>query len=426
MKRIVKFIDSIFVFGFNIAMGLNIVESVIVSFLVFIGIYTFRVYDIENMESMNETFIRVFAGNVISFVGITISAIVFDYNLAKIYLFNLLFSLVLIPFLHKIEYYLYRKHAPVNKYLVIGREKEIGEVLSQISESTKGKMKFVEYINPSPQRFTMLMDDHYSLSLEDERTFNKILVTDPKLEKEIKFEIDNYKLQGVPVEYLPHIAEKTLKKIPLDVLCKFENYYKVEFEKQIENSPSKRMLDIITSVFLLIIFSPFMGLIYLGVLLEDGFPVVFKQRRIGERGKPFTLMKFRSLKHVPINKDNPNEGLEERVLKIGKFSRKTRLDESLQFINVLKGDMSIVGSRPEMPEFHYKMVDNIPYYMYRLNYKPGITGWAQINYKHTTTLEDYKIKTEYDLYYVKNRNLLLDIQIMMKTVETMLGMRGAR
>jgi lipopolysaccharide/colanic/teichoic acid biosynthesis glycosyltransferase len=88
--------------------------------------------------------------------------------------------------------------------------------------------------------------------------------------------------------------------------------------------------------------------------------------------------------------------------------------------------MSIVGSRPEMEEFHKEMKEKIPYYSYRLDTNPGITGWAQINYKHTTTLEDYIKKTEYDLYYVKNRTLLLDIQIMLKTVETMFGMRGAR
>jgi lipopolysaccharide/colanic/teichoic acid biosynthesis glycosyltransferase len=111
---------------------------------------------------------------------------------------------------------------------------------------------------------------------------------------------------------------------------------------------------------------------------------------------------------------------------VGKITRKTRLDETLQFINVIKGDMSIVGPRPEMIDFHEDMKKQIPFYKNRLRTKPGITGWAQIHYKHTTTLEDYIKKTEYDLYYVKNKSTLLDIQIMLKTVETMFGMRGAR
>jgi lipopolysaccharide/colanic/teichoic acid biosynthesis glycosyltransferase len=205
-------------------------------------------------------------------------------------------------------------------------------------------------------------------------------------------------------------------------------------------------------------------------LIEDGLPIVFRQNRIGYKGKTFKLHKFRSLKNIAegisskcfrggdhesgeefrdasaegsnafnqqqttnnkqqesqSDSHTPNDGIEQRVLKIGKITRKTRLDETLQFWNVLNGTMSIVGSRPEMEEFHKEMKEKIPYYSYRLDTNPGITGWAQINYKHTTTLEDYIKKTEYDLYYVKNRTLLLDIQIMLKTVETMFGMRGAR
>jgi lipopolysaccharide/colanic/teichoic acid biosynthesis glycosyltransferase len=221
-------------------------------------------------------------------------------------------------------------------------------------------------------------------------------------------------------------------------------------------------------------------------LIEDGLPIVFRQNRIGYKGKTFKLHKFRSLKNIdeklsskyirggdhesgeelrnePVEGSKgfsqsakqpkgqnakgsgdlqpptsnfqqesqsdsytPNDDIEQRVLKIGKITRKTRLDETLQFWNVLNGTMSIVGSRPEMEEFHKEMKEKIPYYSYRLDTNPGITGWAQINYKHTTTLEDYIKKTEYDLYYVKNRTLLLDIQIMLKTVETMFGMRGAR
>jgi lipopolysaccharide/colanic/teichoic acid biosynthesis glycosyltransferase len=147
-----------------------------------------------------------------------------------------------------------------------------------------------------------------------------------------------------------------------------------------------------------------------------------------EGSKSFNQQQTTNNKQQESQSDShtPNDGIEQRVLKIGKITRKTRLDETLQFWNVLNGTMSIVGSRPEMEEFHKEMKEKIPYYAYRLDTNPGITGWAQINYKHTTTLEDYRKKTEYDLYYVKNRTLLLDIQIMLKTVETMFGMRGAR
>jgi len=153
---------------------------------------------------------------------------------------------------------------------------------------------------------------------------------------------------------------------------------------------------------------------------------VFRQERVGKNGKIFIINKFRSLRQAEINPNNPNKDIEKRVLKVGKVIRKFRLDELPQVFNIFKGEMSIVGPRPEMIEFHNLMSSQIPFYNYRLKVNPGITGWAQIHYKHTSTLEDYIKKTEYDLYYVKNRTIFLDIQIMLKTLETMIGMRGAR
>ena len=169
-----------------------------------------------------------------------------------------------------------------------------------------------------------------------------------------------------------------------------------------------------------------MFIIGLCILIEDGKPIVFKQKRVGKNGQIFIMNKFRSLRQAEINPNNPNEDIEKRVLKTGRVIRKFRIDELPQVFNILKGEMSIVGPRPEMVEFHQLMSNQIPLYNYRLKLNPGITGWAQINYKHTSTLEDYIKKTEYDLYYIKNRSVFLDFQIMLKTLETMIGMRGAR
>jgi lipopolysaccharide/colanic/teichoic acid biosynthesis glycosyltransferase len=132
------------------------------------------------------------------------------------------------------------------------------------------------------------------------------------------------------------------------------------------------------------------------------------------------------LRNGKIDPANPNRAIEERPLKVGKVIRKLRIDESPQFLNVLKGDMSVVGPRPEMVEFHNMMKEQIPFYNMRLLVKPGITGWAQLNYKHTTTLEDYRKKTEYDLWYVKNRNIFLDLRIILQTLEAVLWRRGAK
>lgn len=444
MKRLVKILDFILFFIFNLIIGLNPLTSLIISSIFLIGIYAFRTYDTETMNSLNETIIRVIAGNFVSIIGITLFHSILGYSISKVFLYNFIFNIILIPTIHKIEYMIYIKKAPEKRYLVIGRKNEIGHILDEISKKTHGKYKFVKYINPSAEKLNSIVSQNYDIDpgtlYKKKAKMNKkyrmkndkkvdfcyIVVTDLKLEQEVMEQIDYYKQMGIHVEYLPELAEKTLKRVPIEVIERFDMYYKIEFEKSYDNSPAKRLLDYVVSIIALTLFSPFMLIIFLGVLLEDGFPIVFKQKRMGLYSNPFTLFKFRSLKEVPIDKNNPNNGIENRVLKIGKFSRKSRLDESLQFINVLKGDMSIVGSRPEMEEFHDQMIDKINFYKYRLKLKPGITGWAQINYKHTSTLEDYKIKTEYDLYYIKNRNIIFDLQIMLKTIETMLGMRGAR
>jgi len=312
---------------------------------------------------------------------------------------------------------------PVKNYLVIEKKEEIGHIMQEISEKTLNKIRFTQYINPNP----ITLDE--IIKQNDQQTSSQIIhgivITDPELEKTVKPQIQNYKEEGMEIEYLPNMAEKYLKRIPIEVAQKFKEYYEVIFNN-IQSSPAQQIIDKFFGSLLLIIFSPIMLIISIATLIEDGRPVIYKQKRIGKNEKIFTINKFRSLKEAQINEYNPNEDIEKRVLKTGKVIRKLRLDELPQFWNIIKGDMSIVGPRPEMIEFHNLMSSQIPFYNYRLKLNPGITGWAQIHYKHTSTLEDYIKKTEYDLYYIKNRNIFLDLQIMLKTLETMLGMRGAR
>jgi lipopolysaccharide/colanic/teichoic acid biosynthesis glycosyltransferase len=216
-----------------------------------------------------------------------------------------------------------------------------------------------------------------------------------------------------------------LKRIPLEVMQKFEEYYKVYFDN-IKESPAKRVMDIFFSLLGLIVYSPVILISAVWILIEDGPPVLFRQPRVGKNEKIFEMLKLRSLRVAQIDPTNPNKDIEQRVLKIGKFIRKTRIDESIQFWLILKGKMSLVGPRPEMIEYHEMMKPHIPYYTYRLLVKPGLTGWAQINYKHSSTLEEYKIKTEYDLYYVKNRSIFFDLRIILQTLERLVFKDGAR
>jgi len=164
------------------------------------------------------------------------------------------------------------------------------------------------------------------------------------------------------------------------------------------------------------------------VRLSSGGPALFRQQRIGQDGVPFTLYKFRSMYRdaeavsgaVWAKKDDP------RITPVGKWLRRLRLDELPQLFNVLKGDMSIVGPRPERPEFVAELEKRIPFYRQRHCVKPGITGWAQINHKYGDTIEDTIAKLEYDLYYIKNLAPALDALIMLRTAKVMLLIRGSQ
>jgi len=395
--------------------------SIVASLIIYLGLYSFRVYDKDTMKSYTESLIRTLLGTIIGFVGVLIIYFFLD-NFFNRHFFsaNLLFTIFLLPILHKVEYNIYEKYLPVRNYIVIGRKENVGHIMDEISQKAMNKMIFVQYINPSPVTLEKLVSEGKSAK-ENTAKIHGSVVADPQLEKEVKPQIERYKAEGLEIQYLPIVAEKYLKRIPIEVAQKFKEYYDVVFQN-VQSSPSQKILDGFASMILLILSSPFMLVIGLCILIEDGKPMVFRQERVGKNGKIFIINKFRSLRQAEINPNNPNEDIEKRVLKIGKVIRKFRLDELPQVFNILKGDMSIVGPRPEMVEFHQLVSNQIPFYNYRLKLNPGITGWAQINYKHTTTLEDYIKKTEYDLYYIKNRTIFLDFQIMLKTLETMIGM----
>jgi len=190
----------------------------------------------------------------------------------------------------------------------------------------------------------------------------------------------------------------------------------------------KRLFDIASSSVLLALASPIMLLTMLAIKLESEGPIIYRQERVGLGGKVFMCLKFRSMRT-----DAEKDGVavwakknDSRVTRVGAFIRKTRIDELPQILSVLKGEMSIVGPRPERPSFVNQLKQQIPYYDIRHSVKPGVTGWAQVRYSYGASLEDALHKHQYDLYYVKNNSLFLDLLILFETVSVVLFREGAQ
>jgi lipopolysaccharide/colanic/teichoic acid biosynthesis glycosyltransferase len=188
----------------------------------------------------------------------------------------------------------------------------------------------------------------------------------------------------------------------------------------------KRILDLIgglIGVGLLAIAFPLISLI---LFVDDGRPIFYSQTRSGRGGQPYKIFKFRTMRR-DAEADGQAQGAQEkdqRVTRFGLFLRKTHLDELPQFLNVLKGEMSLVGPRAERPELIEQYQKYVPFYRARLLVKPGITGWAQVNYGYAATIDETITKLEYDLYYIEHRSLLLDLVILLRTPSTMFGFRG--
>jgi exopolysaccharide biosynthesis polyprenyl glycosylphosphotransferase len=187
----------------------------------------------------------------------------------------------------------------------------------------------------------------------------------------------------------------------------------------------KRVFDIVASFILFILTLPLMLITSVLIKLTDGGPIFYKQIRTGEKGRDFSIIKFRSMR-VDAEKSGAQwaKKNDSRITLIGKFIRLTRIDELPQLINVFKGEMSFIGPRPERPEFNVDLEKEIPYYSLRHLVKPGITGWAQVMYPYGASKEDAKEKLEYDLYYIKNCSLLLDFAIILKTIRVILLGKG--
>lgn len=234
---------------------------------------------------------------------------------------------------------------------------------------------------------------------------------------------------GVELTTMPVVYEELLGRVPIFLLQ--SDWILRSFVDQrtvgVFYEGARRLIDILGGLVGTLIFFLFAPLVSLMIRLETGSPVIFTQSRLGKNGQKYTIIKFRTMTQAASEKFTPPRAAtahDARVTRVGKFLRKSHIDELPQFLNVLSGEMSLVGPRAEQSELVDLYQYKIPFYRARLLVKPGVTGWAQVNYGYASTVEETASKLEYDLYYIKHRNFLLDFVILLRTFSTVVGLKG--
>jgi sugar transferase (PEP-CTERM system associated) len=241
-------------------------------------------------------------------------------------------------------------------------------------------------------------------------------------------ELLDCKLAGVTVNDLSSFFERMRGQVRLDSLRASWLIYGDGFRQGIARTVVKRLFDVVAASVLLVVTAPVMLLAAIAIAMESGFPVIYRQERVGQGGRTFKVLKFRSMRLDAEADGKPRwaTNSDDRITRVGHFMRKTRIDELPQIFNVLHGDMSFVGPRPERPYFVDQLTDQIPFYAARHSVKPGITGWAQVRYSYGASVDDAVQKLQYDLYYVKNHTLFLDVLVLVQTVRVVITGDGAR
>ncbi len=331
---------------------------------------------------------------------------------------------------------IYATQGLMRRVLIVGAGKAGQTLLQAYRQITPSPFQLVGFIDDDPQKIGQeigglpVLGNSHELSeiIERHRISEIIVAITGEMKGELFQTLLDLQEQGIEITRMPTVYEELLGRVPVQhlesdwLIRSFVDEARVSSFYEL----SKRLLDIIGGLIGMALFLIMWPFVALAIYLESGRPILFAQARAGRGGKPFIMYKFRTM--VPNAEADGQPRLAEandpRVTRVGTFLRRTRLDEFPQFFNIFRGEMSLVGPRAERPELVVKFQQQIPFYRARLLVKPGLTGWAQINYGYASTVEETLVKLEYDLYYIKHRSLLMDLVILLRTVGTIFGLRG--
>jgi len=393
-------------------------------FLAFSGIYplwllsfyVFGLYDLNLAKNTPSFYWAILKATVLNGLLSTTLFYLFPYFLGVTPKTNLFLNLLFFGILFSLWRYLYNSFV---KSSTLGREIVI------IGKNPKS-LELAEKINSNPQlgyKIAAIIDPEKieELNLKTNPNICTIVTAVnldhyPELAKKLYQHLAYFNFESFPDFY-----EKISGKVPLSQIDEIWFLNNLKERERVIYEKIKRLSDILIGLIvgaITILIFPFIAL---AIKLDSPGPIFYKQVRAGRNGKNFSLIKFRSMeKEAEKNGAVWAEKNDPRITGIGKILRKSLIDELPQFINILKGEISSIGPRPERPEFIAQLEEEIPFYQNRHIVKPGLTGWAQVNFKYGNSKEDALEKLQYELYYIKNRSLFLDLKIILKTVNTLL------
>ncbi len=322
------------------------------------------------------------------------------------------------------------------RILIVGTGETARQVCRWIVENHAHEYAIVGFAAETDERMlevlamgSRIVTEYDALSTFSPGRVDRIIVAlDEKRGKLPVKELVRVRLRGLVIEEATSFFERTSGKISVEMLLPSWLIYSEGFKTSRLRRVTKRAGDIALSSLMLAVSLPVMALVALAIRLESPGPVLYRQRRMGLEGREFDVLKFRSMYQDAERESGPTWATEDdpRITWVGWLLRKTRIDELPQLLNVLRGEMSFVGPRPERRHFVTQLEERIPFYALRMTVRPGVTGWAQVEYRYGASEEDAMEKLKYDLYYIKNCNPFLDLWIILKTVKVVLLGDGAR
>jgi len=373
-------------------------------FLIF---YAFGFYEFNLFRSFALYLRAIIAGIIIFFISSSFFYFIsFAGITPKTNLFLIIFVFIFFIILWRKIFYNFFSSYFKNKTVILGKNYYSEEIAKILQENPHLGYKFIGFWNSK----------NFEEKIKTEKIETLILGENISQNPFISKVLYNFLPLKLNLLDIAPAYEKFCEKIPIDFVQPiwFLNNFK---EKEVYEK-LKRIIDIALSSIILFLTFPLWIFIILAIKIEDNGPIFYCQKRIGQNKKIFSLIKFRSMK-----KNAEKEGIkwaeidDERATRVGTFLRKLHLDEIPQMINIIRGDISLVGPRPERPEFVEKLEKEIPYYNLRHLIKPGFTGWAQIKFRYARSVMDSFEKFQYDLFYLKNRSFALDLKILLKTVQ---------